>query len=136
MFPEAATQRRAFPFLFAAVLGFAGGATCGGLILSFCYFIGRSGDTTPPPLWTISGAVFALGALYGALLGTIAGGLAYYLVVFRVGFRDSLRYTFVGTLLGGFCGAWVMPPLAALMGMVGFFLALGLLHLRTSQPRI
>ncbi|MGB7847481.1 MAG: hypothetical protein WBL63_17850 [Candidatus Acidiferrum sp.] len=136
MLLDASGQRRAVPFLVSAALGFVGGAICGGLILSFCYFIGRSGETPAAPVGTISQAALFNGALYGALLGAIAGGLAYYLVVFRAGFPKSLRYTFAGTLLGGFCGAWAAPPLAALTGMIGFFLAVGLLYLKASNPKL
>src|SRR5271165_250255 len=129
MAPEAPRKRRFVPFLGAATLGFVGGAICGALILSFCYLIGRSGNTPPAQAGTFSMSVVFLGAMYGALLGAIAGAMAYLLVLYLIGFRPAIRPAFISTILGGFCGGLVAPPLAALTGMLGFFAVMFALYL-------
>jgi hypothetical protein len=103
------------------LIGAFGGATCGSLILSFGYFIGR-GDAQTNTLGTFYVPGFILGALYGGLFGTFVVPIAYVLVLRRIGFSRPLVSAFVGTMVGGFLGAIVMPPLAMLMGTLGFSL--------------
>jgi hypothetical protein len=128
-------KRKAFSFFLATALGLAGGAVCGSLILSFCYLIGRSGDTPPAPAWTISWAAVFLGVVYGAFFGAIAGALGYLLIIYQIGLRPTILPAFLGTILGGFCGALAGPPLAVLTGMIGFFVALVLLRLKKGEPK-
>lgn len=110
--------------LLSMLLGIVGGAVCGAVILSFADLIGRSGDTGYEYVGYWSIETVWLGFLYGGFFGAFVGPLAYPFLVRRIGFQKALLPAFAGTILGGFVGAMVTPPLAVLTGIGGFFGAL------------
>jgi hypothetical protein len=122
--PSGATAEVIGGVFLSLLVGIVGGALCGAMILSFGDVIGRSGDTGQEYVGFWSMATVWLGMLYGGFLGALVGPLAYLFLVRRIGYQKALLPAFLGTILGGFAGALAGPPLAALTGIVGFFLAL------------
>jgi hypothetical protein len=108
-------------FLLSIPLGIVGGAVCGAAILSFGDLIGRSGDTGTGYIGYWNVASVWLGFLYGGSLGVLVTPIAYLALVRKIGFRKAFLPATIGTLMGGFVGAVVAPPLAVLTGVAGFF---------------
>jgi len=107
--------------LLSIPLGIVGGAVYGAAILSFGDLIGRRGDTGTGYIGYWNVASVWLGFLYGGLLGALVTPIAYLALVRKIGFRKAFLPATMGTLLGGFVGAVVGPPLAVVTGVVGFF---------------
>ena len=103
---------------------FACPAVCGAAILSFGDLIGRSGDTGTGYVGYWNVASIWLGFLYGGILGALVTPIAYLALVRKIGFRKAFLPATIGTLMGGFVGAVVGPPLAVLTGVVGFFVTI------------
>jgi hypothetical protein len=118
------------------LLGIVGGALCGAAILVFGAFIGRSGTTGTEYFGHWDVAIVPIGLLYGGLFGALLGPLAYALVVRTIGFQKALVPAFVGTIVGGFVGAVGRPPIAALTGICGFFVALFWAKVKLSGNRV
>ena len=111
--------------LFAVLLqGGLGGLFCGFLIISFGFYIGRSGTTGTEyfGFWDPSYAWF--GAKEDrAPVGAVVFPIGYYLFLRSTKILRALFQTTMGTFAGGFIGALVGPPLALISGCVGFFLS-------------
>ena len=116
--------------LLCVLLGLAGGAICGGAILFFNAFIGRSQTTGAEYFGYYNPWAIVVGLMYGAPIGAIVTPLAYPLLVRRIGFQKALVPAFAGTLAGGFVGAVVGPLFAVISGVFGFFTALLLARLK------
>jgi hypothetical protein len=103
-------------------IGALGGWICGFLILSFGYYVGRSGDYPSEGFgyWNPV-ATFGLAGFYGMPLGAIIFPIGYWIFLQNAPSRRVLVFTLAGTLLGGLCGALIDAPVAALAGVVGFF---------------
>jgi len=110
--------------LLSVLLGAVGGGLCGGVILFFNAFIGRSGTTGAEYFGYWNPWAFLIGLMYGVPIGGIVTPLAYPLLVRRIGFGKAVLPATVGTLAGGFLGALVGPGYAVLSGIVGFVVAL------------
>ena len=63
-------------------------------------------------------------ALFGACVGAIITPLAYFPLVRKIGFRRAWYPAAIGTLIGGFVGFVLFPPVIFLTGVFGFFAAL------------
>jgi hypothetical protein len=115
------------------LLGIVGGSLCGAAILVFGGLIGRSGSTGEEywGYWDI--ATIWLGLTYGGIFGALVGPLSYPFLVRQIGFQRAILPACVGTLLGGFAGAILMPPVAVLTGIGGFFGALIWTRIRLSK---
>lgn len=107
-------------------MGALGGWLYGFLILSFGFFIGKSGDSGPGQesfgYWKPF-EMFVLAGFYGMPLGIIIFPLSYFIFLQDVPIYRLLIFTSIGTLAGGLCGALIEPPVAALSGVIGFFIA-------------
>jgi len=110
---------------FASIFaGAVGGWAFGFVILSFGSFIGRSGNTgqegfgywNPIP-------IFGLAGFYGMPLGAIMFPIGYFIFLQKAPIHKALLLSSAGTLIGGLIGALFGPPIAALLGVVGFFIA-------------
>jgi hypothetical protein len=103
-------------------IGALGGWLCGFLILSFCYYVGRSGDNPNEGFgyWNPL-ANFVLAGFYGVPLGAIVFPIGYWIFLQNTPFGRALVLTLAGTLLGGMFGTLFDAPGAALVGVVGFF---------------
>jgi hypothetical protein len=110
--------------IFSLALGIYGGALCGAAILSLTGLAGRSGTTGTEytGYWSVWEAL--VGCMYGAPLGAIAAPLAYLTIVRTSGFKRAFIPATLGTVLGGWAGSLLWPPLGMITGVVGFFLAL------------
>jgi hypothetical protein len=118
----------------ACLLGLIIGGACGAVILSLGDLVGQSGDTGKEYLgyWNIATA--ELGLLYGGFFGAFVAPLAYILRVRTIGFQRAFAPALLGTLLGGCTGAFVSPPIAAISGISGFFLAVYWAKPKPSTP--
>jgi hypothetical protein len=118
------------------LLGIVGGGLCGAAILVFGGLIGRSGSTGEEYLRFWSVDTIWLGLTYGGIFGALAGPLAYPFLVRQIGFQRAILPAFVGTIVGGFAGAIVVPPVAVLTGIGGFFVALVWTRMRLSKTGV
>jgi hypothetical protein len=111
------------------LLGIVGGALCGAAILVFNGLIGRSETTGAEYLgyWEVSEVW--LGFFYGGFFGAIVAPFGYVVAVRRIGFQKSVWPAFVGTLAGGFLGAFAGPPVAVFAGICGLFVGVCLAKL-------
>ena len=118
------------------LLGIVGGSLCGAAILVFGGLIGRSGSTGSEywGYWDV--ATIWLGLTYGGIFGAFVGPLSYPFLVRQIGFQRAILPALLGTLVGGFAGAIVLPPVAVLTGIGGFFAALIWTRIRLSRPNL
>ncbi len=119
-----------YALLLAVPLGAIGGALCGAVILTINALIG-------PPLlgpqyvghW--EPYFLGLGAIHGGYIGIVVAPIGYLIFLRKVGLKKAIFPAFIGTLIGGGIGAFGQPGWAICAGVLGFFLSLGGLWLRS-----
>ena len=117
-------------FIFKAIgsilVGAVGGWLFGFIILSFGFFIGKGGDKGIGQehfgYWQPR-EMFGLAGFYGIPLGAIMYSVGYLIFLRNVPPFKALAFSVIGTLFGGLSGALIGPPVAALGGVAGFFVA-------------
>ncbi len=115
-------------------LGAIGGWVCGFLIFSFSYFIGRSGDSPAPPVGNVDFVTMAgLALFYGVPLGVLLFSVGYWKFLRGLSVGAIVLLPFLATLGGGLIGAMATPIIAALLGIVSFFIACAYLQEKNSR---
>ena len=109
---------------FSVVLGFIGGLICGSAILSLCALSGRIQTTGENYIGYWDYGWLLIGSMYGGPLGAILGPVAYVTFARRIGFKQATIFGTVGTIIGGYAGALIVPGLGVPTGIAGFFVAL------------
>jgi len=106
--------------------GAFGGLICGFIILSFGFYIGKSGNYALWPNEAIGRwnppVALSLAAIYGIPLGAIVFPIGYHFCLRNAPIRKALALSTVGTLIGGLGGAFIGPPFAAIVGVAGFLI--------------
>jgi hypothetical protein len=116
--------RYAGGLVLSVVLGFIGGSICGGAILSMCALSGRIQTTGENYVGFWDYGLLLIGSMYGGPLGAILGPVAYVTFARRIGFKQVAIFGAVGTIIGGYAGALIVPALGVPTGLIGFFVAL------------
>lgn len=128
--------RQIYELSLSVPLGAIGGALCGVVILTFSSLIGSYPGTESEyvgPWWYF----LALGATTGVYVGIIVAPIGYLIVLRRVGLKKAIFPAVIGTLVGGGMGAFSSPERALLAGVLGFFIILCGLWMRSySKDRV
>ena len=115
--------------------GAIGGAVCGSVIWSFTSLIGNSGTTGTEYIGYWDWGVLGLGIMYGSFFGILLAPLGYVIFLRNIGLRKGTLPAAIGTILGGFYGAFTSIFEALRFGCLGFFLSLFGLWLITHVMR-
>jgi hypothetical protein len=121
--------RQIHELLFALALGAIGGALCGAIILTIYSLIGPDIGTEHKGHFEPS--LLPLGAIHGGYLGIVVAPIGYLIFLRKVGLKKAIFPAFIGTLVGGGIGAFGGIGMALLAGVLGFFLSLGGLWVRS-----
>lgn len=105
-------------------IGLCGGLIAGFIILSFGFYIGKSGSTGNEYIgfWDPEYALW-LASWIGAPIGGISFLVAYYAMLRGISWGRILIATLSGTVLGGGIGAFNNLWVAAMLGVAGFWTA-------------